>query len=323
MRVSSTPCCQLTGGRWLVSLDPDLLALTLSMWCVMTPSKSCTHTSMTSRLHLWGKKKNGIAAIWCVEKLLNDLLSVNCVCKYLHADQKSALVRFLFILAWSIVNQKWLSCAAWPESCCYVCCHRKMPSPTRCAAASLRSSPPKVLCILSHYGDGKYASLPLSLQQSGAQPAKCLRFSRASLLHTRDSLVVILMWYTCVKLNHFNVLRVKKCNWPFYIVQSGSLSSSHLSLLLSPHLWLKMKKLCDCLNICFLLFVTPVAAVLKPLVEVLSDPDSINRMLLSQLEKREQQLEQQKKAYTYAASYEDFIKLISTSVDVNFLKQLR
>lgn len=84
-----------------------------------------------------------------------------------------------------------------------------------------------------------------------------------------------------------------------------------------------MEELCDCLNICFILFVTPVAAVLKPLVEVLSDPDSINRMLLSQLEKREQQLEQQKKAYTYAASYEDFIKLISTSVDVNFLKQLR
>ncbi|KAJ0050383.1 hypothetical protein NL108_018472 [Boleophthalmus pectinirostris] len=63
--------------------------------------------------------------------------------------------------------------------------------------------------------------------------------------------------------------------------------------------------------------------VLKPLVEVLSDPDSINRMLLSQLEQREQQAEQQKKAYTYAASYEDFIKLISTSADVNFLKQLR
>lgn len=63
--------------------------------------------------------------------------------------------------------------------------------------------------------------------------------------------------------------------------------------------------------------------VLKPLVEVLSDPDSINRMLLSQLEQREQQAEQQKKTYTYAASYEDFIKLISTSTDVNFLTQLR
>lgn len=75
-------------------------------------------------------------------------------------------------------------------------------------------------------------------------------------------------------------------------------------------------------SLSFLLCVC-VAAVLKPLVDVLSDPDSINRMLLSQLEKREQHLEQQKKAYTYAASYEDFIKLISTSVDVNFLKQLR
>ncbi|XP_024918961.1 sorting nexin-25 [Cynoglossus semilaevis] len=63
--------------------------------------------------------------------------------------------------------------------------------------------------------------------------------------------------------------------------------------------------------------------VLKPMVEVLSDPDSINRTLLSQLELREQQAEQQKKAYTYAASYEDFIKLISTSADVTFLTQLR
>ncbi|CAL8301357.1 unnamed protein product [Arctogadus glacialis] len=63
--------------------------------------------------------------------------------------------------------------------------------------------------------------------------------------------------------------------------------------------------------------------VLRPLVEVLSDPDTINRMLLSQLEQREQQSEQQKKAYTYAASYEDFIKLISTSADINFLTQLR
>lgn len=78
----------------------------------------------------------------------------------------------------------------------------------------------------------------------------------------------------------------------------------------------------DSVNIFIYLFIS-VHPVLKPLVEVLSDPDSINRMLLSQLEQREQQAEQQKKAYTYAASYEDFIKLISTSTDVNFLKQLR
>ncbi len=63
--------------------------------------------------------------------------------------------------------------------------------------------------------------------------------------------------------------------------------------------------------------------VLKPLVDVLSDPDYINRMLLAQLEHREQVNEHHKKAYTYAPSYEEFIKLISSSSDVQFLKQLR
>ncbi|XP_063074669.1 sorting nexin-25-like isoform X2 [Engraulis encrasicolus] len=63
--------------------------------------------------------------------------------------------------------------------------------------------------------------------------------------------------------------------------------------------------------------------VLWPLVEVFSDPDYINRMLLSQLEQREQLLESHRKAYTYAPSYEEFIKLISGSTDVDFLQQLR
>ncbi|XP_026773844.2 sorting nexin-25 [Pangasianodon hypophthalmus] len=63
--------------------------------------------------------------------------------------------------------------------------------------------------------------------------------------------------------------------------------------------------------------------VLKPLVEALSDPDYINQMLLAQLEHREQVNEHHKKAYTYAPSYEEFIKLISSSSDVDFLKQLR
>ncbi|XP_028834417.1 sorting nexin-25-like isoform X2 [Denticeps clupeoides] len=63
--------------------------------------------------------------------------------------------------------------------------------------------------------------------------------------------------------------------------------------------------------------------VLKPLVEVLSDPDYINRMLLFQLEQREHQMELHRKAYTYAPSYEEFIKLISNSNDVDFLKKLR
>lgn len=63
--------------------------------------------------------------------------------------------------------------------------------------------------------------------------------------------------------------------------------------------------------------------MLKPLVEALSDPDYINQMLLAQLEHREQLNEHHKKAYTYAPSYEEFIKLISSSSDIDFLKQLR
>ncbi|XP_023076755.2 sorting nexin-25 isoform X1 [Piliocolobus tephrosceles] len=63
--------------------------------------------------------------------------------------------------------------------------------------------------------------------------------------------------------------------------------------------------------------------VLKPGVELLSNPDYINQMLLAQLEHREQVNEHHKRAYTYAPSYEDFIKLINSNSDVEFLKQLR
>ncbi|XP_073910957.1 sorting nexin-25 isoform X3 [Castor canadensis] len=63
--------------------------------------------------------------------------------------------------------------------------------------------------------------------------------------------------------------------------------------------------------------------VLKPVVELLSNPDYINQMLLAQLEYREQMNEHHKRAYTYAPSYEEFIKLINSNSDVDFLKQLR
>ncbi|XP_005362707.1 sorting nexin-25 [Microtus ochrogaster] len=65
------------------------------------------------------------------------------------------------------------------------------------------------------------------------------------------------------------------------------------------------------------------AKVLKPAVELLSNPDYINQMLLAQLEHREQTNEHHKRAYTYAPSYEEFIKLINSNSDVEFLKQLR
>jgi sorting nexin-25 len=65
------------------------------------------------------------------------------------------------------------------------------------------------------------------------------------------------------------------------------------------------------------------SSVLKPVVELLSNPDYINQMLLAQLEYREQMNEHHKRAYTYAPSYEEFIKLINSNSDVDFLKQLR
>ncbi|XP_036155776.1 sorting nexin-25 isoform X2 [Myotis myotis] len=63
--------------------------------------------------------------------------------------------------------------------------------------------------------------------------------------------------------------------------------------------------------------------VLKPMVAFLSNPDYINQMLLTQLERREHANEHHKRAYTYAPSYEEFIKLINSNSDVEFLKQLR
>ncbi|KAL0594013.1 Sorting nexin-25 [Plecturocebus cupreus] len=67
---------------------------------------------------------------------------------------------------------------------------------------------------------------------------------------------------------------------------------------------------------------SPVSAS-QPVVELLSNPAYINQMLLAQLEYREQVNEHHKRAYTYAPSYEDFIKLINSNSDVEFLKQLR
>ncbi|XP_029442709.1 sorting nexin-25 isoform X2 [Rhinatrema bivittatum] len=75
--------------------------------------------------------------------------------------------------------------------------------------------------------------------------------------------------------------------------------------------------------LCILLADVLAIKVLKPTVELLSDPDYINRMLLTQLQYREQMNEHHRKAYTYAPSYEEFIKLINNSSDVEFLKQLR
>jgi len=63
--------------------------------------------------------------------------------------------------------------------------------------------------------------------------------------------------------------------------------------------------------------------VLKPSIDLLCDPDYINLTLLAYIEYREKLSEDTKRTYTYAATYEDFVKMISKCEDIEHLKQLR
>ncbi|XP_038063088.1 sorting nexin-25-like [Patiria miniata] len=62
---------------------------------------------------------------------------------------------------------------------------------------------------------------------------------------------------------------------------------------------------------------------LKPAVDMVCDPYFVNSMLVSFLEQRESLAETHKRKYAYAASYEEFIKLINMCSDVQELQQIR
>ena len=61
----------------------------------------------------------------------------------------------------------------------------------------------------------------------------------------------------------------------------------------------------------------------QPLADMLCDPDYINQTLLIHLEAKEALAAKHKQGYAYAETYEDFIKMISTSNSVEALKQIR
>ncbi|XP_053400334.1 sorting nexin-25-like isoform X2 [Mercenaria mercenaria] len=63
--------------------------------------------------------------------------------------------------------------------------------------------------------------------------------------------------------------------------------------------------------------------VLKPSIDLICDPDYINLQLLSYIEYREKLSEDTRRTYTYAATYEDFVKMIEQYDDIEHLKQLR
>ena len=56
---------------------------------------------------------------------------------------------------------------------------------------------------------------------------------------------------------------------------------------------------------------------------MLCDPDYINQLLLGWLDYREKLAEEHKRTYTYAATYEDFMKMIEDCYDIEHLKQIR
>ncbi len=63
--------------------------------------------------------------------------------------------------------------------------------------------------------------------------------------------------------------------------------------------------------------------VFLPTAESVCDPDYINQTLVMHLEDREKITETHKQQYAYAETYEEFIKLINTTHDVETLKQIR
>ncbi|XP_041357035.1 sorting nexin-25-like isoform X2 [Gigantopelta aegis] len=65
------------------------------------------------------------------------------------------------------------------------------------------------------------------------------------------------------------------------------------------------------------------SAVIKPTINMLCDPDYLNQKLLNYLRYREKLLEDTKRTYTYAATYEDFVKKIGVCSDIEHLKQMR
>ena len=63
--------------------------------------------------------------------------------------------------------------------------------------------------------------------------------------------------------------------------------------------------------------------VFKPAVDLICDPDYLNQKVAGWLAHQEQLALEHKATYSYAATYEDFMKLIKDSVDIEHLKQMR
>lgn len=62
--------------------------------------------------------------------------------------------------------------------------------------------------------------------------------------------------------------------------------------------------------------------VFFPLIDTICDPDYINLSILAYISQREAAVEEKTRAYTYAATYEDFIRIISSAEDIVELRKI-
>lgn len=64
-------------------------------------------------------------------------------------------------------------------------------------------------------------------------------------------------------------------------------------------------------------------SVFKPSIDMLCDPEYLNDKLLAYLDYRTKFCEETRRSYTYAATYEDFVKMIQSCDDIEYLKHIK
>lgn len=64
-------------------------------------------------------------------------------------------------------------------------------------------------------------------------------------------------------------------------------------------------------------------SVLKPAIDLITDPDYINQKILLYIEQQQLAEAMHRKTYEYAESFEDFIRMIKSSKDIEVLKHIR
>ncbi|XP_043483350.1 sorting nexin-25-like isoform X1 [Leptopilina heterotoma] len=73
----------------------------------------------------------------------------------------------------------------------------------------------------------------------------------------------------------------------------------------------------------FLLREIVTCKILKPAIDMVTDPDYINQKILSYIEQQQMTEAMHRKTYEYAESFEDFIQMIKSSRDLEVLKHIR